>query len=416
MQRSESNQPFRFTPANIRAIKPESKRLRFRDTEVPALGLEVTPTGYRAFYWYARVRGKSTWRTVGSAEDVTVAQARDKARDLTGKLVAWRLADYQGPNPFAEAERAEKISGLIEAYIVRRIREQAKRPEVAEKRLRWIVDRYLAEWKPKRLADVTRKDVIKLHEKIGQSAGRVIANRTIETLRTIFNFARDKEIFAGENPAARIEKFTEKERTRYLQPPELAKLARALRDEPNQDLRDFVELSLHTGARKSDVTAMRWSDLSLSEEGAFWTVPETTKSARSYVVPITPEAGAVLAHRMRSREEGNPWVFPSSKDRTKHTVDLKKAWRKLLERAGLADADVTQHDLRRTFASYQAGLGSSLLIVGKSLGHSDAASTQIYARLGIQPVRDSIMAGTRVIAAAMTPTTSRRQLKGARHG
>jgi site-specific recombinase XerD len=98
---------------------------------------------------------------------------------------------------------------------------------------------------------------------------------------------------------------------------------------------------------------------------------------------------------------------------------LKGCWAKLLKRAGLAGTDLRQHDLRRTFASYQAGLGASLATIGQSLGHSDIASTQIYARLGIGPVRESIMAATRVMqaAAAAIPSTPRvtprRQLKAA---
>jgi integrase len=414
MKRSASNPPFRFTPASIAAIKPLAKRVTYRDTDVPALGLQVNPGGYRSFFWYSKTNGRPRWRQIGTPENVTVAQARDKARALTGKLTAWKLNDYQGPDPFAEPECAMTIGALIESYVSRRIREQAKRPEAAEKRMRWVADRYLRDWKSKRLADVARRDVMKLHETIGQSSGHIMANRTIETLRTLFNFARDKEMFDGDNPAARIEKFYEKKRKRYLQPTELAKLAHALRDEPNQDLADFVRLSLHLGARKSDVLAMRWADLSLTDNGPLWNVPETTKSEEPYVIPLTPEAGAILTRRLRAREGDCQFVFPSP--RGGHRVDLKKAWAKLLERAGLADADVTQHDLRRTFASYQAGLGASLHIVGKSLGHSDTASTQVYARLGIQPVRDSIMAATRVIAAAMsTPSSPRRQLKGPRH-
>ncbi|HRH35975.1 MAG TPA: tyrosine-type recombinase/integrase, partial [Catalimonadaceae bacterium] len=52
--------------------------------------------------------------------------------------------------------------------------------------------------------------------------------------------------------------------------------------------------------------------------------------------------------------------------------------------------DVRIHDLRRTFASYQAMTGSSLQIIGKSLGHKSQQATQIYARLNLDPVRSSV--------------------------
>ena len=41
-------------------------------------------------------------------------------------------------------------------------------------------------------------------------------------------------------------------------------------------------------------------------------------------------------------------------------------------------------------ASWQALTGSSLQVIGKSLGHKDVATTQVYARLTVEPVRASM--------------------------
>jgi hypothetical protein len=48
------------------------------------------------------------------------------------------------------------------------------------------------------------------------------------------------------------------------------------------------------------------------------------------------------------------------------------------------------HDLRRTQGSWQAAMGISLAIIGKSLGHADLKSTQIYSRLQLDPVKDAV--------------------------
>jgi integrase len=48
------------------------------------------------------------------------------------------------------------------------------------------------------------------------------------------------------------------------------------------------------------------------------------------------------------------------------------------------------HDLRRTFGAYQACAGTSLPIIGESLGHKSLAATQVYARLNLDPVRASV--------------------------
>jgi integrase len=57
----------------------------------------------------------------------------------------------------------------------------------------------------------------------------------------------------------------------------------------------------------------------------------------------------------------------------------------------LADlANLRLHDLRRTLGSWQARTLASLILIGKSLNHEDQASTAIYARLDLDPVRQSV--------------------------
>jgi len=68
------------------------------------------------------------------------------------------------------------------------------------------------------------------------------------------------------------------------------------------------------------------------------------------------------------------------------------AWARLLKRAGLADLRL--HDLRRSLGSWQAIGGSSLSVIGKSLGHTSLSATAIYARLSFDPVRESVEKAT----------------------
>ncbi len=55
---------------------------------------------------------------------------------------------------------------------------------------------------------------------------------------------------------------------------------------------------------------------------------------------------------------------------------------------------VTLHDLRRTLGSWQARTGASLAIIGKSLNHKSQQATAIYARLDLDPVRQSVNTAT----------------------
>ncbi len=62
---------------------------------------------------------------------------------------------------------------------------------------------------------------------------------------------------------------------------------------------------------------------------------------------------------------------------------------------------VMRGDLRHSFASVGAASGDSLLIIGKLLGHTNAASTQRYAHLGDDPLRSAANRISQQIAAAM---------------
>ena len=91
------------------------------------------------------------------------------------------------------------------------------------------------------------------------------------------------------------------------------------------------------------------------------------------------------------------FVFPGS-GATGHLVEPKKAWGKLLERANITNLRI--HDLRRTMGSWQAKTGASLSIIGKSLNHKSTQTIAIYARLDMDPVRDSMNTATEAMLKA----------------
>jgi integrase len=99
-------------------------------------------------------------------------------------------------------------------------------------------------------------------------------------------------------------------------------------------------------------------------------------------IPVSAPVAALIAQRPRL----GPYVFASPRNALKPAVGLPKAWRAVRARAGLLG--VRPHDLRHSFASFGAAGGASLLLIGKALGHSQAATTARYAHLGNDPVRD----------------------------
>jgi integrase len=386
---------FHFTEREVARIKPPSeKRAGYRDTEVRELGLLVQSSGFKSYFWFRKVRGRGVWKTIASVEDVSLDQARDQARAWSVAAAEWKRGGYQeDKNPFGRPRQEPTFEMVVDAYIERHLKAHANHPDRAEKDARWTLDKYLAQWKSSKLGEISRTKVRQLHHDLGKKNGRYTANRVLQFLKTTFNFGINQEMWRGENPAEGIKLFAEVKRERFIQDDdEMRRLFAALEDEPSTDLVAFVLLSLSTGARKSDVFSMRWQDIQLEDNR--WTVPNP-KGGRPYTVALPPQAIAILRNRQLNRV--NDWVFPSH-GRTGHVMGLKRRWAELLKRAEIEN--LRQHDLRRTFASFQAKSGTSLQIIGKSLGHKSLGATQVYARLQLDPVRASVEPAVSAIFAA----------------
>ena len=117
-----------------------------------------------------------------------------------------------------------------------------------------------------------------------------------------------------------------------------------------------------------------------------------SKTGRKTVILNAP-ALAVLAGLDRIAR----YVVPSDNpDRPR--ADLKRPWKAVAKHAGLFG--VRLHDLRHTYASFGAGGGLGLPIIGKLLGHTQASTTQRYAHLDSDPLRRaSESIGSRLAAA-----------------
>jgi integrase len=397
-QRSASSAPFNFTQRSILARPvPERGRATYHDTQVRELGLMIYPTGRRTFFWFRRARGNRSgthFTTIGPFPDISIEQARGKASELSGQLARAKMDEYRDGNPFGRNRDDLTFSELLDAYCERHIRTRAKNPALTEKRMKNWADFYLKHWKGRKLSSITRAEVLEVFNDLGKKHKHT-ANQTVRHLRLLFNFALAAELWRGENPATRIPLFHEAKRARFVQPDELPRLFAALKTEPNSDLIDFVNLALWTGARKADVFSMRWDCVFLADNR--WDIPNP-KSQKPYSVPLTPEAVKILKDRQSKRIASSPWVFPSH-SQSGHVEDLHGRWKELLKRAKITNLRV--HDLRRTQGSWQAAQGTPLLVIGKSLGHSTTAATEVYARLDLEPVRNAMTSANAAMAAAM---------------
>ena len=114
--------------------------------------------------------------------------------------------------------------------------------------------------------------------------------------------------------------------------------------------------------------------------------------------PIYLSAAAQVVLASLPRIESNPHIIAGAKDGAPR-ADLKKPWVAVCRAAGLEGLRL--HDLRHSFASFGAGASLGLPIIGKLLGHSQAATTHRYAHLDADPLRRAVDTIGATISAAM---------------
>jgi integrase len=243
-----------------------------------------------------------------------------------------------------------------------------------------IYNRHLLGWKSRPLGSIATPEIQALHAKVGKVNGMYAANRLLQLIHSVYAKATGRG-FEKPNPASGIRKFREKSRERFLEAHELPAFFEALSKEKNDTVRDYILLSLFTGARRANVCSMRWKDVNLQSK--VWHISET-KNGTSQRIPLIDEAVEVLKRRLNNQSE---FVFPGPGKRG-HLAEPRKGWKRILEAANIHNLRL--HDLRRSLGSWQAATGANLSVIGKTLNHKNVATTAIYARLNLDPVRSAI--------------------------
>lgn len=191
-------------------------------------------------------------------------------------------------------------------------------------------------------------------------------------LNTIFNNAYRAGIMR-ENPINRIERFQrpknpESERE-YLTLDEVKLLAET-RCGNNEVKRAFL-FACFTGLRLSDIEALRWEQIHLTGDGGYQVEARQIKTGRLVYIPMSANALSQLPQIPDTA--GHVFVLPS---RSRLTGCLN-AW---VRSAGITK-HITFHCSRHTYATMLLTYGADIYTVMSLLGHTNVATTQIYAKI-----------------------------------
>jgi integrase len=376
---------FNFTKAAIDCLPAPDKGWAYHyDLKVQGLGIGIGKTGKKTFILYRKINGVPERLKLGRYPDLSIERARGKASEINSSI-----ANGINPADIKRGRAAEPTFGELFSQYLERHAKQHKRTWAEDKQR---FEQYLqSAIGKKKLSLINRQLVASIHGDITLAGHSTVANRVLALVSSVYGWAISAGLVES-NPISGIKRNREMSRDRFLQSDELPRFFKALADEENKTMRDYFLLSLLTGARRANVLAMRWTEVNFERKE--WRIKET-KNGAPQTVTLSPQAVELLRARITS--DADIFVFPGT-GKTGHLVEPKKGWQRILTRAGITDLRI--HDLRRTLGSWQAKQGASLAIIGKSLNHKNQNTTAIYARLDLDPVRDSVNTATRAIMVA----------------
>ena len=399
----------KLTKKLVDGLKPQTREYMAWDSGIKGFGVRVWPEKksgadagkcrkvYLLKYRVGGGRGGTIRKpAIGVHGTITCTKAREIAEDWAG-----RVAEGGDPGQDRQDQReAPTVNELCEHYIEEYAERHKGKRSVEEDR-RNIKLHIKPALGRKKVTTATGDDVRQLYRSMRDKP--IGANRVLALLRMMFNLIETDTLGkkwklrpVGSNPCrsiTKIEKYPERSRERFLSADEWEGLADALKEtEEPANVVVAIRLLIFTGCRLSEILTLKWEHVDL--ENARLCLPESKTGAK--VVYLNAPALEVLAGI--KPPENNPYVIVGRKPGS-HLTDLQKPWRRIRQMARLDTLRL--HDLRHSFASTGASAGLSLPIIGAMLGHAQINTTERYAHLSADPVRQASEAIGATIAAAM---------------
>jgi integrase len=396
----------RITKRVVDGLRPGPTEYFRWDPDLVGFGVRVQPSGARSYVVKYRVgsgRTAPTRRmTIGQVGKLTPDEARILAKKALGAVA-------HGGDPAADRtaeRRATTLRELSEVFLAEHV--QAKRKASTAALYRDILRRLvLPELGNRKAETIATSQFARLH--FGMRDRPYQANRMLAVVGSLYAFAGKRKLVPpGTNPVRGIEKYPERGRERFLSVAELTRLGEAIREgetvgipyevdekkpkakhAPKPENRRTVigphaaaalRLLIFTGARLREILQLRWEWVDL--ERGLLLLPDSKTGKKAIILnapamKVLAELPCLGAYVIAGQAAGTDGERPRP--------DLNRPWRAVARRAGLRG--VRLHDLRHTHASFGAGAGLGLPIIGKLLGHAHPATTAKYAHLDIDPLR-----------------------------
>ena len=365
----------KLTKRNIEGLPvPLRGQVIYRDSDLPGFGL-LAGTQARSFFVESQIDGRTVRATLGRYGRITPERARMLAMRALSEMA-------EGRHPSAQRRTIRSRSVTVEEAFAALFNGRSHLSPRTVKDYGRSVAVYLADWKQRPIAEITREMVLERHRRIGVEHGRTTANSVFRHLRSVHNYTAAT---AGELPANPVSVLTqsrswnpERRRRTVIPLHALPRWYAAVQSE-NESARDFLLVSILTGMRRSEVAGLEWEHIDL--DGRTLTVTKT-KNGDPLILPLsTPLFDILLARRDNSPEAR--FVFPGV-GLTGHLVEMKSFVARVVRTSGV---QFTLHDLRRTYATVAESLEVTHLSIKYLLNHRCTDITGRYVILDVERLR-----------------------------
>jgi len=408
--RKTSKERVNLTDTLVKGLAPLESLYTLWDgggvNSVKGLGVRVTVNGAKSFVWKYTFNGSQRWITIGSTAKWSVAAIRKHITTL-GQLID------KGIDP-ASMIKEEKANPTMDELAKKFLEEHCnKRKPRTKEDYESIINTYIHGPLGKlQVKNITMAHIAKIHAEMEDKPYR--ANRTLAVLSSMLGLAETWGFRQpGTNPCGAIERYAEKQSTRFLNPEEASRLLDTLEDQEGRypyQVR-LIRLLLLTGARLREILNCRWAkdaggeDLHpyLDAESARIVCVDHKGSRKQGPKDILLSKAALeVIKSLEPIRFDSPYLFQSANDPNLPMSNPHQAWitlkadkkKKSKERIGIRDLaglpDLRFHDLRHSFGALSVTLNQNPTIRQKLLGHASAATTERYSHADIDPMRAAV--------------------------
>lgn len=322
---------------------------------VSGLYLQVLPTGAKTWVLRTMIGGRRRAMGLGGFPTVTLAQARDKAREARDKVET-------GVDPIAE--RAAARSALAAQRGAEITFDECARRFIESKSAEWRNPKHCQQWSNTlttyaspvvgklQVRDVALGHIVKILEPIWTTKTET-ATRLRGRIENVLDWATVRGYRKGDNPArwkghldkvlASPKKIAKVEHHAAMAVDEVGAFRQALKARHGIAAR-ALEVLILTAARSGEIRGMTWSEVDL--DARTWTIPaERMKAGKEHRVPLTSHVVEIL--RDLPRIEGTDLVFPAPRGGMLSDMTLNAVMRRM-------QVDAVPHGFRSTFRDWAA--------------------------------------------------------------